>query len=68
MTNDDLPLSHGDSAKFIGVSVPTFKNILSSDDGRRLLPSTQVGERKKWRPSILRGYLEARTRQDSSDE
>lgn len=64
MTNDDVPLSHGDSAKFIGVSVPTFKRILSSDDGRHLLTPTQVGERRKWRPSILRGYLESRTKQE----
>ncbi len=62
--NDDIPLSHGDSAKFIGVSVPTFKKILSGEDAT-LLPSTQVGERRKWRPSILRGYLETRTRRES---
>ena len=65
--NDDQPLSHGEAARFIGVSVPTFKKLLSSAEGRDIIP-TEVGERKKFRPSILRAHLERRTRRESGDE
>ena len=56
--NEDLPLSHGDAARFIGVSVSNFKKILARGEGPT---PTQIGERKKFRPSILRGWVETRT-------
>jgi hypothetical protein len=56
--NDDQPLTHGEAARFIGVSVPTFKQILSSGQGPA---ATQINERRKFRPSVLRGWLETRT-------
>jgi hypothetical protein len=59
MTNDDTPIGIGDSAKFLGVSVPTFRKIRASSND--LIP-TKVGDREKFRPSVLRGHLERSTR------
>jgi hypothetical protein len=65
--NDDLPLTHGDAARFIGVSVPTFKKLLNSADGRDLVP-TKIGARNRFRPSVLRAHLDSHTRREPGDE
>jgi predicted DNA-binding transcriptional regulator AlpA len=62
--NNDQPLTHGEAARFVGVSTSTFKKVLASGQGPT---PTQIGERKKYRPSVLRDWIEARTA-ESGDE
>ena len=61
--NDDQPLTHGEAARFIGVSVSTFKKLRAAGQGPE---STRIGERERFRPSRLRKYLDTRT--ESGDE
>jgi predicted DNA-binding transcriptional regulator AlpA len=61
--NDDAPLTHGQAARFIGASVPTLKRILASGQGPA---PTRINDRTKFRPSVLREWLEARTGQEST--
>ena len=58
MTNDDLPMPAGDAAKFLGLSFPTFKKLVASGKGPA---ATQIGTHPKFRPSVLRAYVDNAT-------
>jgi len=59
MTNDDLPMTGADAAKFIGTSYPTFRKLVAAGEGPA---ATQIGVKPRYRPSVLRTWVDERTR------